>query len=180
MLPSIHDNPSSAFTLTPSGLHPTLTSCGHGDAWKASSAITYVTLGEEEILEGREIRFCIIVWIFSTTNVTLSREIMKIMLFFIIDSFYYIFYTNVRTEGASLICLTIATLLAVGRITLTCLSSAIRYTLRLVERTYDVRADRRPREPLELPSRMHPYFTRSPRGLINNECITREVFVLVI
>lgn len=44
----------------------------------------------------------------------------------------------------------------------------------------DVRTDRHPREPLELPSRGRPYFTLSPRGLINNGCIPCKFFMLVI
>lgn len=57
-LHSIHDNPSSAFTLTPSGLHTTLPHNSNvlRTRWcmKASNAITYVTLEEGEILEDKE------------------------------------------------------------------------------------------------------------------------------
>lgn len=44
----------------------------------------------------------------------------------------------------------------------------------------DARTDRHPREPLEFPSRGHPYFTLSPRGLINNGCTLCKFFILVI
>lgn len=44
----------------------------------------------------------------------------------------------------------------------------------------DARTDRHPREPLEFPSRGHPYFTLSPRGLINNGCTLCKFFMLVI
>lgn len=131
-------------------------------------------------------RFCILVWV-SVTNViyfTLQRWknenpiILSLIIFVVFPC-----CTDIQ-KNASLICLVIATLLAVGRnddnTYVSFVGWVIRYTLRHVERTYDVRADRHPRELLELPSRMHPYFTWSPRGLINNECITREVFVLVI
>lgn len=44
----------------------------------------------------------------------------------------------------------------------------------------DVRTDRHPREPLELPRRGHPYFALDPRGLINNGCNPRKFFMLII
>lgn len=44
----------------------------------------------------------------------------------------------------------------------------------------DARTDRHPREPLEFPSRGHPYFTLSSRGLINNGCTLCKFFMLVI
>jgi len=57
-LRSIHDNPSSTFTLTSLGLHSTLTYISNipWTRWcmKASNTISYVTLGKEKILESRE------------------------------------------------------------------------------------------------------------------------------
>lgn len=55
-LHSIHNNPSSAFTLTPSGLHPPLTYISNVPRWcmKASNVITYVTLEKGEILKDRK------------------------------------------------------------------------------------------------------------------------------
>ena len=65
-------------------------------------------------------------------------------------------------------------------LTLMCLSLA-GYTIRSQTcGENDARTDRHPREPLEFPSRGHPYFTSSPRGLINNGCTLCKFFMLVI
>lgn len=103
-------------------------------------------------------------------------------------SFFFLFTWNAHFDSERnppfSVCLMSATLLAGRRgrimLTLMCLSLAGYTICSQTCGENDARTDRHPREPLEFPSRGHPYFTLSPRGLINNGCTLCKFFILVI